>query len=447
MLLMMNSLLSVYVMYMLRYVKPSTRRIEERFLAFSECLTGVTGHAIADHILRLLVDWQLSASNIRGQTYDGAGAMAGKSRGAAARIQEAFPKAIYTHCAAHAPNLCVVKCCSIAEIKNMMDTAESICRFFSNSPKRQLALEKWINVTQEGERRSKLKSICKTRWVERHEAFEVFIDLFEALVCCFEDIKDSSAEWSRDSRADAQSLFLALSRFSFICVLVITKVVLAYTKVPSIKLQGRYVDVVSAYNLVSVVLTALKSAREDVDSVHASMYDRALQIASKVHVQESLPRTTQRQQHRSNTPACTASEYYKRVITIPTLDHLIAEIDNRFHHDSSSIVCQVVLLLPSTLVESEERLTSVNIADLISKYSDDLPAPESLDTELHCWSTMWHEDAVSLNTPAKVLQQIDVDFFPNMDALFKIVCTLAVTSAECERSVSRFILRHIYEAL
>ena len=45
------------------------------------------------------------------------------------------------------------------------------------------------------------------------------------------------------------------------------------------------------------------------------------------------------------------------------------------------------------------------------------------------------EDAVSLNTPAKVLQQIDVDFFPNMDALFKIVCTLAVTSAECERSV------------
>ena len=136
----------------------------------------------------------------------------------------------------------------------------------------------------------------------------------------------------------------------------------------------------------------------------------------------------------------TSTEYFKRVITIPALDHLIAEIDNRFHHDSSSIVCQVVLLLPSMLVESEERLTSVNIADLISKYSDDLPAPESLDTELHCWSTMWRgrrEDAVSLNTPAQVLQQIDVDFFPNMDALFKIVCTLAVTSAECERSVSR----------
>lgn len=111
----------------IHYVKPSTRCIEERFLAFSECLTGVTGNTIADHILCLLANWQLSASNFRGQTYDGAGAMAGKSRGAAAHIQEAFPKAIYTHCAVHALNLCVVKCCSVAEIRNRMDTAESIC--------------------------------------------------------------------------------------------------------------------------------------------------------------------------------------------------------------------------------------------------------------------------------------------------------------------------------
>lgn len=51
--------------------------------------------------------------------------MAGKSRGAAARIQEAFPKTVYTHCAAHALNLCV-ECCSVAEIRNMMNTVESI---------------------------------------------------------------------------------------------------------------------------------------------------------------------------------------------------------------------------------------------------------------------------------------------------------------------------------
>ena len=84
------------------------------------------------------------------------------------------------------------------------------------------------------------------------------------------------------------------------------------------------------------------------------------------------------------------------------------------------------------MAETEEVLTSVDIADLITKYSDDLPAHESLDTELHCWSIMWcrrPEDAATLNTPAKVLQSIDRDFFPNLDVLFKIACTLAVTSA------------------
>ena len=122
------------------------------------------------------------------------------------------------------------------------------------------------------------------------------------MVYCFEDIKDSGGEWNRETRADAQSLFLALSRFPFIISLVITKDVLAYTKTLSIKLQGGYEDVVSAYNHVSLVLTTLKSARENIDSVHARLYDRAMQIASTVNVQESLSRTN-RQQHRSNTPA------------------------------------------------------------------------------------------------------------------------------------------------
>lgn len=92
-----------------RYVNSHTRSIEEKFLAFSECLSGVTGRAIADHILRLLSDWQLSPIKLRGQTYDGAGAMAGSSQGAAKLIQDAYPKAIYTHCGAHVLNLCVVK--------------------------------------------------------------------------------------------------------------------------------------------------------------------------------------------------------------------------------------------------------------------------------------------------------------------------------------------------
>ena len=124
-----------------------------------------------------------------------------------------------------------------------------LSRFFSNSPKRQLALEKWIGELLPEEKRSKMKKMCRTHWVERHEAFEVFQDLYMPIVCCMEEIASSHAsEWNRESWSDANSFLLAISQFSFVVALVLSHNVLSYTKGLSVKLQGRYVDVVRAHN-------------------------------------------------------------------------------------------------------------------------------------------------------------------------------------------------------
>ena len=166
---------------------------------------------------------------MRGQAYDGAGAMAGKSKGAASYLITKQPKALYTHCASHRLNLCVVKCCSIREINNVMQSADKISRFFNNLPKRQLALEKWIDeLFAQHEKRKKVKDMCHTRWIERHEAFEVFIDLFMPITCCLEEIANSSpADWNGETRSDAQSLFFTIFRFSFVVALVLTEKVLS----------------------------------------------------------------------------------------------------------------------------------------------------------------------------------------------------------------------------
>jgi len=69
--------------------------------------------------------------------------------------------------------------CNIREVSNMMCAADNGSKFFSNSPERQLALEKWIMYVYSGaEKRTKLEKMCKTRWVERHDAFEVMIEQF-----------------------------------------------------------------------------------------------------------------------------------------------------------------------------------------------------------------------------------------------------------------------------
>ena len=61
--------------------------------------------AIAKQSLQNLEHWQLPASQLFGQTYDGAGSMAGKRKGVAAKISDQYPKTLHTHCASHCSEL------------------------------------------------------------------------------------------------------------------------------------------------------------------------------------------------------------------------------------------------------------------------------------------------------------------------------------------------------
>ena len=425
----------------IRYVNDG--KATEVFVAFHKCVTGVTGRAIADNILLKLSQWQLELEHLRGQAYDGAGAMAGKSKGAASYLITKQPKALYTHCASHRLNLCVVKCCNIREINNMMQSADKISRFFNNSPKRQLALEKWIDeLFAQHEKRKKVKDMCRTRWIERHEAFEVFIDLFMPITCCLEEIANSSpADWNGETRSDAQSLFFTIFRFSFVVALVLTEKVLSYVKGLSVKLQGRYVDVVRAHNNIENVKSTLAKLRSNVESFHRIAYEEALLLCQSVGIEESTPRVTSRQQHRQNIPSDNSREYYKRTTAIPLLDHLISELNVRFDASSSQLVSEFMHLLPSEIIKNPSSVSGADCQTLLEFYDDDLPSSRSFEAELHLWQNYWNSEehltlADGLNTPDKVLKYTDKDMYPNIYTLIIIMATLPVTSCECERSIS-----------
>ena len=63
-------------------------------------------------------------------------------------ILSVYPKVLYTYCTSYILNLCVVKSLDLRIVKNTMGLADSIARFFKNSPKRQVALEMiWVGMT------------------------------------------------------------------------------------------------------------------------------------------------------------------------------------------------------------------------------------------------------------------------------------------------------------
>ena len=422
----------------LRYVD-SEGSICEDFVDFVLCNTGTTGTAIAEKIMEALEMYGLNLGYIRGQGYDGAGNMAGKYRGAAVTIQSRCPKAVYIHCAAHALNLCVVAACSVQLVKNMMGTMVEICLFFSNSPKRQLELEKNI-ASLDDVTAKKLIGLCKTRWVARIDALELFMDLFPAVVAALESISDVQAGgWNTDSSRLAGSLLHAITAFPFIIAFVVAKQCLAYVKGLTVSLQKRAKDICQAYKEANNVVLALTQLRLNVDEKHKEWFDISAGLCQQFNGSgPQLPRRCSVQTARCNMPGDTPEVYYKRTVSIPFLDELISHLRSRFSTIQEKAI-KGMTLVPSVIVES-----NVTVGHLLEAYRDDLPNPSSLEVELHLWKCKWSSIPTSTNvpdTPAESLKVASYNMFPNIHTIFRLVCTLPVTSCECERSVS--VLRRL----
>ena len=202
-------------------------QIQELFVCFVKCDQGTTGEQIAAHIKNTCQSLGLDFKLCRGQGYDGAGNMAGKSKGAAALIRLDYPKALYFHCASHKLNLCVANSCKLTCITNM-SSVSALSTFFNYSPGRQACLEASV-LNYPNLSKSKLIPLCRTRWVERLDALEVTIDLLEAVVDTFIDMTlNVNKRWNRDTVAQASALLKGID-FEFIMNLVVTQKVLAFT--------------------------------------------------------------------------------------------------------------------------------------------------------------------------------------------------------------------------
>jgi len=180
----------------IRYVDTSCWIIrEDIFVGFVE-MNSTTGLAIKNLILDKLKDIGLSINNLRGQGYDGSANMSGKNNGAQALIQNYQPLSFYTHCFSHSLNLCLFKACNVPSIKNMLGIVSCVATFFSASAKRADKLKSVIEAGTtsnfEQSKKMKLKKLCETRWVERHDALITFKSLYIYLVHALKDLQNDT---------------------------------------------------------------------------------------------------------------------------------------------------------------------------------------------------------------------------------------------------------------
>ena len=413
----------------LRYVNPDDCSIREDLVTFLECDSGITGKALADMMISFIQTHGLDPTKLRGQAYDGAGNMAGKTKGAAALVTSQYPLALYLHCASHSLNLAVVKSLEVASVRNMVGIVNRVGIFFAAHPKRQRQLEDAIDSTQPESSVRKLKDLCRTRWIERIDALDRFQKLHPSIVACMESIStEGSSKWSPDSVTDAD----------FLSALVITTTCMNYLLALTRSLQAEAKDIVGAVSEINNVKSALTKIRENVDTHHSEWFAKVELMCDNVGTEPSLPRVCGRQRHRFNVPADTPCEYYRRTISIPVLDHLLSELDARFNKHQQTAL-QGLCLVPSVLITKEMEDISPQVCQLV--YDDDLPHSCSLQSELHCWHLKWkkqeleHGRSSLPTTPSFTLPHAS-SLFPNIKVLLLILCTLPVTSCSAERSFS-----------
>ena len=103
--------------------------------------------------------------------------------------------------------------------------------------------------------------LCKTRWVERHDAYNTFTEPYTPLVNTLTYIAEQSSEFTSDTVKKISS-FDGITEFQFIATLIIAKHILSTTQILSKSLQYRNAqDIVQEWNHVKITQELKKSDR------------------------------------------------------------------------------------------------------------------------------------------------------------------------------------------
>jgi len=156
--------------------------IREAFLCFVE-LEDQTSDGLTNTILTTAQQLGLKMENCRGQGYDGCSTMAGCRNGAALQITCQYPAAQFFHCASHKLSLSIEKICKDTTSNALKDLTlfiDQVWLYFKFSPKRLRFLfenmEKYNKARQTSTRRRHLRGFSPTRWIQRIQCINDFVE-------------------------------------------------------------------------------------------------------------------------------------------------------------------------------------------------------------------------------------------------------------------------------
>lgn len=412
-----------------RYVDVDTYNIREDFLQFVP-VTDVTGKGLANVVMQTMRNLEIDSKFMIGQGYDGASAMSGRFHGVQKYVSDENKLALYVHCASHSLNLAISDACEISFIRNCIGSLGSVYNFF-NTPKRQTVLKNCIDEMAPESTATRLKQLCPTRWIQRHESVLVFLELQKAAISAMEIISD----WDdKTTSSSAIQLLSVIRSTEFQVSLHVLAKVFAITLPLSRLLQTINLDLAAAIGLAENVEEVLDETRRETEKQFNTIFSDVKTICDELNVDIRIPRLTGRQVHRCNIAVENPEEYYRIAIFIPFLDSTKMQVHDRFLKHKN-LLQSFMCLLPNEQNFSSEHENSAKI--LLEKYKSitNCSILEGIG-ELKLW---WRHVLNSSDTPKNAHNAFlacDESIFPTVRKLLQIFATLPVTTSSSERSFS-----------
>ncbi|XP_029957466.1 uncharacterized protein LOC115395921 isoform X3 [Salarias fasciatus] len=374
----------------------------------------------------LTVEWRLDLNNCRGQAYLGSGDVSYKLKAFACKVQEKHPLAISTHCSSYSFNTWWSKSIPVPAVKRALDTFEEVMMFFGSSSALEKQLDHVIDfgLRESYEKVQELQGKFCTLWQEKHDSYEVFVQMLEPLVECLEKIKSNPQRWHANVSDQAEALLRRVMEFDFIIAMVVLKNASSFTRELSAGIQKDQFTAASQLCQISGIVATLNRVKTNMKVFHQNWFDEACAMAQSLRVQIEVPENALPRDSMVKPVG-----YYKDSLSVPLVDNLINAVKDHFSEDHKEAL-NFLSLVPCSVT------VSYMFESLKSKpplYSSDLPDADNFFTELCCWRVTWKTKVASVTIPSSIFHTLRLplmQYFGNINTLLRIMSVLPSTALE-----------------
>lgn len=392
--------------------------------------------ALVERLEAQLTDrWGLSMEDCRGQAHKATGISTTKMKAVAVLLMEKYPLALHMPCSHMALNIHLANSLPFPNVQVVMETLRRIGAFFqAQSTQDELEKATSTHYQKNEEKGAALKQACIPGWTEQHNVFDVLLDMLPPLLLCMDNIRDNEeGKFAASEVADGYSIAETLADFEIVVTIVILKNVLTFTRAFGRNLQGETLDVFFAANSLTAVLHSLNEVNDNIDVYHEFWYEEAVSVATMIEIPVKVPRLFLRKQRAADVGEIQAEPYFKEYVTMPVIHGIMQEVEDMFSETNLKAL-KCLSLVPAVMGQMKFNTTEENYADV---YRNDLPNPDTLPAELHCWRIKWKHRGKEVRLPTTIhetLQLPDVKFFPNVNSFLKVLSTLPVLKLEDSKS-------------